>query len=182
MRDAIVQFGDEFPWHSLAFDGITQEAWHRLDWQNHLGYRDFARRMAKLCLGDVPYLRQREPNLRIQHTGNVAVPWHTDADFGHQAEEWNVYVPMTPITCNTQRLWIINEDEATVPVPVEVGGAYIFRGATVRHGNVPNMGATRYSFDFRLIAAADFEERPEATTVIHGVPFTAGPGGYWVVP
>jgi ectoine hydroxylase-related dioxygenase (phytanoyl-CoA dioxygenase family) len=116
-----------------------------------------------------PYLYQVEPNLRFHPPGGVVVPWHTDADFGHLPEEWNVWVPLTETTDDSQRLWV-QPPSYGQPARVPLGSALIFQGAILRHGNKVNTtDTTRVSFDFRLIAKKDYRDTG-AKTVKYGVP------------
>lgn len=166
-------------WHHEFELGIMQEAW-----------RAFVRRVARdFHVVEAPYLYQREPNLRIHPPGGVAVPWHTDADFGHLPEEWNVWVPLTEITDDSQRLWLRPTVGDTLPETVEwakgtelaphihPGSALIFRGATTEHGNQVNAtDTTRVSFDFRLIEKRHYRDTG-AVTVLYKVPLLLGT--YW---
>ena len=152
---------------------ITPAAWH--DHFGHPPYRtpyvDLVRRMAtEVFEPGEPYLYQAEPNLRIHPPGGVAVPWHTDADFGHLPEEWNIWTPLTATTHSSQRLHLQCEDGLIWAPHVRVGEALIFRGATLRHGNATNLTeTTRLSFDFRLLAVKDYRDTG-ARTVLYDVP------------
>ncbi len=171
----IVEIGyTPFSWMAT----FTPETWHHefseVDIMGE-AWRAFVRRVAREFVfpGGEPYLYQREPNLRIHPPGGTAVPWHTDADFGHLPEEWNVWVPLTETTDDSQRLWL-NHDYGRPGgiqvIPVPLGSAFLFRGATIQHGNLVNTtDTTRVSFDFRLIERTHYRDTG-ARTVLYGVP------------
>lgn len=177
-----------FPWSTIcARDPIS---WHALDWPTRWDYRTFCSLFAAYLFGDDEYLFQGEPNLRRHPPGGMAVPWHTDAEFGHLDEEVNVWVPLTETSDASQRLWLDigpqelvdgNKVEAHYVAPkVPIGWALIFPGAVTRHGNRTNKtGVTRQSFDFRLLRARDYRDRG-LKTVEYGVPLKVPE--YWQVP
>lgn len=145
-------------------------AWHARDWEHDAKYLELVRMTAQFCGLTTPFLFQREPNLRYHPPGGTAVPWHTDADFGHLEEEWNVWVPLTETTDDSQRLWIEGPDCWQRAVNVPLGSVLIFRGATTRHGNQLNStDIARHSFDFRLLAKEHYRDTG-AKTVLYGVP------------
>jgi hypothetical protein len=121
---------------------------------------------------NIQYYVQRVPNLRVQFPHNLAVgQWHRDADYGHQAEEINFWVPLTP-TVETNTIWI---DRA--PVLVQLGEVLQFDGATREHGNVINESErTRVSLDFRLLPVAWYRAGGET---INGI-MKFRVGEYWV--
>lgn len=168
-----------FDWSRLVHPGLTAERWHGRHWDTTPVYRWFVADAAKQVFGDdEEWYYQAEPNLRIQRPDDVAVPWHTDADFGHLPDEWNVWVPLTEIVDESQTIWL--DEGVPEPQMVKPGQALIFPGARTHHGNRPNTtNETRYSFDFRLIAKADFHDQ-DAKTVVYGVPLKLG--AYWRAP
>lgn len=142
-------------------------------------YMAMVRSLAPLVFEDAPYLYQREPNLRVQLPGETAVIWHTDAEKGHQKEIWNVWVPLTSMTDDSQRLWI-DEGHGLVPVRIQPGQAAIFRGGVLRHGNRPNATRqARVSLDFRLLARREYEDTGRRS-IRYGVPLSIGE--YWAEP
>lgn len=148
----------------------TPDKWHEFEWSRLSAYRKLTAYMADLLIGSgVPYYFQREPNLRIHPTGGTAVPWHTDADFGHLEAEWNVWIPLTEIEHSTQQIWLSTEEGLRYPPFVKLGYALCFRGAVVEHGNQTNLAAERRSFDFRLLASPNYKDRGHQT-VRYGVP------------
>jgi ectoine hydroxylase-related dioxygenase (phytanoyl-CoA dioxygenase family) len=161
---------------------LGPEEWHR-DWKQFFRsgiYQDFVHEMAVHVFDEgVSYLFQVEPNLRIHPPGGVCVPWHTDAEFGHLPEEWNVWVPLTETTNDSQRLWIDGYcKNCPCPMVVPFGSALIFHGAEVRHGNVVNTtDITRVSFDFRLLAKEHYRDTG-ARTVKYDIPLRVPE--YWV--
>lgn len=157
-------------------EGAFGGRWHEWPWGTDAGF--------DLIVGHALFnlptpdamLVQREPNLRVHPPGGKSVPWHTDADFGHLPEEWNVWVPLTEMTDDSQRLWI-KDETGTHPVDVPLGCAFVFHGATTRHGVIRNRtDATRYSFDFRLLPLADYRDQGKVS-VRYGVPLRLG--DYW---
>jgi hypothetical protein len=124
-----------------------------------------------------PYLYQIEPNLRIHPPGEACTPWHADEDFGHLIDEWNVWVPLTETTHDSQRLWVDWDGLAPGPMRIPLGSAFIFRGSVMKHGSIPNTtDTTRISFDFRLLAKKDYRDTG-AKTVKYGIPLRLG--DYW---
>ena len=168
-------------WGAMGRVATDPATWHAFDWASHPRYLELVDFAANICFGAASdFYFQAEPNLRIQAPGEVAVPWHTDADFGHQADEWNVWVPLTWIIDDTQRVWLSDSDsDGSGPwaPKVQLGEALIFRGATVTHGNHPNAtNKTRRSMDFRLIARECYVDTG-ARTVEYDMPMTVG--RYW---
>lgn len=158
--------------------GFDHDEWHAQFQRQpvQIAYRALVRVIAKVLYGPVPYLYQAEPNLRIHPPDGVAVPWHSDTDFGHLPEEWNIWVPLTATSDDTQRLWV-DPDGTPQPVHVPLTKAYVFPGR-MRHGNMVNTTeVARVSFDFRLLAR-DFYRDTGAKTVLYGVPLRLG--DYWL--
>lgn len=157
--------------------------WHlRLDWPNMFTYHALVEEMAFIIWPDrdMPYYFQGEPNLRIQPPDSECVPWHSDADFGHLAAEWNVWIPLTHIFDVSQMLWVEEGPWGRLPVEVKLGQAYIFPGAQWQHGNKMNTTEVeRRSFDFRLIAQHDFVDQ-KILTHRYAVPLSLGE--YWRTP
>lgn len=128
-------------------------------------YRDFLREQvlplfgADLCVQKVPTFRVAEP-------GGLAVSrWHTDAEFGHQAETVNFWVPLT-LARGTATVWTETGPGKGDYTPVNmVPGQYLeFSATTLRHGNKPNItGRTRVSFDFRVIPFASYQDAGSLT-------------------
>jgi ectoine hydroxylase-related dioxygenase (phytanoyl-CoA dioxygenase family) len=157
----------------------SSRMWHRHDWANDAFYRSLVMLMSVHVLeGErIPFLYQKEPNLRLHYPGEMCVPWHADADFGHNVWTWNVWIPLTEITEDSQRLWVWMGGTQAEPVTVPLGHAFIFRGAAMRHGNtVNNTDTTRVSFDFRLLDKRLYRDIG-AVTVRYGVPLRIG--DYW---
>jgi len=106
---------------------------------------------------------QREPNLRchLPGTGSLLTGKHRDADFYHQPNEVNVWLPVT-LAFGTNSVWSESApgrgDHA--PFEAEPGGAVLFWAAQCEHYTVPNeTGATRLSFDFRVVPRRLYRER-----------------------
>jgi hypothetical protein len=109
------------------------------------------------------YLVQRRPNLRIQFPKNRAVgEWHRDRDYGHQGEERNFWLPLTPVSVENC-VWI-KLAWSRFPMVVQPGQVLEFDGANLVHGNrVSQATTTRVSLDFRVLARASY--RPGPSTV-----------------
>ena len=91
--------------------------------------------------------------------------WHTDAEFGHQAETVNFWVPLT-LARGTATVWTETGPGKGDYTPVNmVPGQYLeFSATTLRHGNKPNItGRTRVSFDFRVIPFASYRDSGSLT-------------------
>lgn len=173
MRVVKVPWGrDVAKWYSHGH--VTAAQWHDRLWGEDPMYLGVVEWAARELAFERPYLYQREPNLRVHPPGGVAVPWHTDAEFGHLEEEWNVWVPLTETTDDSQRLWT-----GDFAVRVPLGSALLFHGAKVRHGNKVNTtDIARVSFDFRLLKLRDYRDT-KATSVLYGVPLRIPE--YWSV-
>ena len=143
----------------------TPEQWHAVNWSTSPFYRDLVQEMARhVFRPGVRFLFQREPNLRIHPVGGVAVPWHADRDFGHHPAEMNVWIPLTPMVDDTQRVWFEDDQGKPYCPDVDLGQALIFPGAVMEHGNrINTSGLERRSFDFRLVNAAHFTDRGKRT-------------------
>jgi hypothetical protein len=140
----------------------SPEVWHAMDWAHLYHYEILVEEMAFRIWpeGHTPYYFQIEPNLRIQPPGAECVPWHSDADFGHQPEEWNIWIPLTEITDVSQALWIEDGPWGKHPIVVNLDEAYVFPGAQWKHGNIANTtDVERRSLDFRLIRQCDFVDQ-----------------------
>ncbi|WP_116106025.1 hypothetical protein [Lewinella sp. IMCC34191] len=105
---------------------------------------------------DGPIYYQAKPSHRILFAD---VPgqsrFHRDADYGHDPNEINYWVPLTPAYA-TNTFWIESEVGQADYEPVEARpGEYVrFPGSTHAHGAKANdTGKSRVSFDFRVIPA-----------------------------
>ena len=157
----------------------TPGEWHAFGWSRFFFYRHLVSTFAGLLFPPgSEYLYQLEPNLRIHPVGGVAVPPHSDGDFGHHPAEMNVWIPMTELTDDSQRVWL-RENGGDVCHPVHLGQALIFPGASMYHWNLPNTATERRSFDFRLVDASWWADTG-AVTVEYGVPLSIGT--YWSGP
>ena len=102
--------------------------------------------------------------MRPQLSGSVPpCKPHCDADYFHDANEINYWVPLTRVGgCNS--LWSESAPGAGDYAPFEAGPgeAVRFYGNRCRHYTVPNDGGgVRVSFDFRVIPSALFEPPSE---------------------
>ena len=116
---------------------------------------------------------QSKPTFRVQLPNNIAVGgntgdskekygWHKDSDeeYNHPLTEKNFIVPLTN-SRDTASVYIEtypNSDKFK-PAKMNVGEVFNFCGAKCVHGNKPNItGASRVSFDFRVILKEDYDE------------------------
>lgn len=118
-------------------------------------YSRFVRDWVMPQFGNVPLLYQRKPILRVVLPGSVApTAMHADADYFHDANELNYWVPLTPCGGNNS-LWSESKPGAGdfAPFVARPGEAVRWYGNRCRHYTVPNPpdGAVRVSFDFRVI-------------------------------
>lgn len=123
-------------------------------------------------------LYQAIPNFRVHLPGNVATGnFHRDSDFGHQKEELNILVALTPMH-DENSVWVETERGKGdyTAARLSPGQALIFHGAVLSHGSLTNTtGVTRASFDARVLPREKFV--PGRVTVNQGVPFDIGK--YW---
>jgi hypothetical protein len=109
---------------------------------------------------------QKVPTFRVARPGGQAVSrWHTDAEFAHQLETVNFWVPLTRAQ-GTATVWTESEPGKGDYAPVDLDpGSYLeFSATRLRHGNKPNTtGRTRVSFDFRVIPLADYADTGSVT-------------------
>lgn len=167
--DVIIDLEHPEYWIQLARLRTTPAQWHAYNWRGSFLYRSLVLEVAGRLWDPVPdFCWQAEPNLRIHPPKGPGIEEHTDGDFGHLAEEWNCWVPLTELTDDSQRLWV--KGDIWAPVDCQPGQAYLFRGATTEHASVSNnTQTTRRSMDFRLIRAAAYEDRG-IKTIEYGVP------------
>lgn len=100
-------------------------------------------------------LYQREPNFRchLPGTGHLLVHKHRDADYYHQPNELNVWIPLTDCF-GSNTLWAESAPDKGDfrPFELRVGEMMLFWGSQCLHYTVPNeTDATRVSIDFRVI-------------------------------
>ena len=63
-------------------------------------YRQFIHSFVVPSLGNVPIFYQRKPILRVVLPGSVApTQFHCDADYFHDSNEINFWVPLTRVCC-----------------------------------------------------------------------------------
>jgi hypothetical protein len=159
------------PMHEWFYRGDETGSFNRLFLSI---YHQFMREFA----GPGAYLYQKVPSFRVHLPGNVATGnFHRDSDFGHQEEELNILVALTPMA-GENSVWVESERGRGdySPVTMDVGQALVFHGAVLSHGSLTNTtGKTRVSFDARILPRASY--RPGGTTINQGVPFAIG--GYW---
>ena len=145
-----------------------------------LCYREFLREVVLPLFPDAAeeggggLLYQREPNLRchLPGTGRQMVLRHCDADYFHQPNELNFWLPLTPCY-GTNTLWV--ESAAGRgdyrPVEIRVGQMLRFHGHQCDHFTLPNdTPHTRLSLDFRVVPQRHFLERYENSHHPNGRP------------
>jgi len=191
MEEMIVPLrpGEAEYWCAFARHHETPERWHQYNWRRSTFYKSLVGYIAEVLVileqrdhhrAFAPYYFQIEPNLRLQPPGERIVDWHSDAYYGHQPEEWNVWIPLMHLSDDSQRLWVDDTPAGPHPIDVPFGSAYLFPGAQWRHGNQINAtDVTRVSMDFRLISAQDFKDSGLAS-VKYGVKLSLGE--YWRAP
>ena len=135
------------------------------EYQAFLGvYRRFIHEWVVPQLGNVALLYQRKPILRVVLPDSVPpTAMHCDADYYHDANELNYWVPLTPVW-GTNSLW--SESAPGVgdfaPFVASAGEAVRFYGNRCRHYTLGNdSGGVRVSFDFRVIPFHLFEPPTE---------------------
>ena len=105
-------------------------------------------------LGQGALLYQRKPILRVVLPGSVPpTALHCDADYWHDANELNFWVPLSPVS-GTNSLWSESKPGKGDYAAFEAGPgqAVRFWGNRCRHYTLPNDSeCTRVSFDFRVI-------------------------------
>ena len=105
--------------------------------------------------GDREVLFQVKPNFRchVPGTGHLLVHKHRDADYHHQPNEVNFWLPLTPcFGANT--VWCESNPGAEDYAPFECNFGEVIRfwGHSCAHFTVPNdTDHTRVSIDFRII-------------------------------
>lgn len=130
--------------------------WHRLFYERFERLRDpyesFVQWWAHELFGAEPTWHQRTPTLRVSTPGRRSVlEYHTDADYGHQPGEVNVWVPLTDAYGSNS---IVVEGVAQT---VHYGEVLVFDAVRLVHGAMTNRtDHTRLSFDFRLIRKRDY--------------------------
>ena len=127
-----------------------------------------------------PLYFQREPTFRVIFPGEQAVGHsHHDAQYGHQAGELNVWVPLTRVW-GSNTLWCESAPGRGdfAPFEVEPGELVLFWGNQLEHHTLPNKtDSTRVSFDVR-VSSPTLRRRPRrAFAGINGQRFE--PGKYY---
>ncbi len=140
------------PHFRALYDGLQEErgeAFYDL-------YRRFLREVIRPQFGGDDIYYQARPSHRILFADTPgASRFHRDRDYGHQGYEVNYLVVQTP-AYGTNTMWLETAEGAEDYAPAELKlGEYIrFDGANLHHGAKQNeTGATRVSFDFRVIPA-----------------------------
>ena len=137
-------------------------------------------------LGQGALLYQRKPILRVVLPGSVPpTALHCDADYWHDANELNFWVPLTRVA-GANSLWSETEPGKGdfAPFVAAPGQLLRFYGNRCRHYTIANdSGAPRVSFDFRVIPSRLFTP-PSAMAERHSK-HTLNPGiskrGYYAL-
>jgi len=122
-------------------------------------YHRFLRDFVRLHLGSEVVLFEDSPNLRVHcpDAGRMVGP-HIDADYGHSGCEINFWLPLTD-SCDTATLWAESSPGRGDFHPFQTRNGQVVRffGNQCLHFSRENLsGATRISFDFRVIRLCDF--------------------------
>jgi ectoine hydroxylase-related dioxygenase (phytanoyl-CoA dioxygenase family) len=148
-------------WMERFYDNAGAEFWAT--------YAVTVAEFAKMFVKEA-WLYQARPSFRVQYPGSRTLEPHRDADYGHQLEEVNVWIPLVPLEPSTT-LRIADK-----PWPCAVGEALAFSGGATIHECPVNVSErTRVSFDFRLLAEAKL--RPDGWTEDGTRRFALG--GFW---
>ena len=119
---------------------------------------------------------QRYPTFRAHLPDNLEVgAFHKDRDYNHGVTEVNFWLPVTD-AYDTNTVWCESKEgeEDFQPINVYHGQYLIFNGANLTHGNKINRtGATRVSFDFRVVKKSEFKASGKKT-VSQGKKFEIG--------
>ena len=106
---------------------------------------------------------QAEPVFRVYLPGHLTVgPRHTDASYHTQPNELNFWVPLTA-AFGSNSLQVESRPGAAdfEPITCEFGTMFRFRGNACEHFTELNVsGATRVSFDFRVIRTQEIGNCP----------------------
>ena len=179
---------------TLAHDQCL--VFHRMYYQSPLMYKvleiyeDMIRNYIAPMFKDDVIVYQKRPTFRVQLPNNTAVQsdlggdpdkpgLHRDSDFNHPEGEINFWVPFTK-TLPDNTIWTESEvDKGDFhPVLTENGNMLRFYGNKVLHYNKINRcGATRVSFDFRVIPLSRYNKDMEVKRSVQtGRRFTVGEG------
>jgi len=123
-------------------------------------YREFCAEVILPLVGASSAYVQEPPTLRVHLAGQAQaqgkIGMHKDADYpGHCAAEVNFWLPVTQVG-GANSLFVESAEGRDDFRPLELcyGELYRFHGYSCRHHTVTNdTGATRVSFDFRVVPA-----------------------------
>ncbi len=126
-------------------------------------YRSFVAEVVSPLLGSPRLVYQSQPVFRVFLPHHLAVgPRHTDEAYHAQPNELNFWVPLTD--CYNSNSLLVESRPAAAdfePATGGVGSAYRFRGNQCEHYTELNVsGATRVSFDFRVIREQELDAHP----------------------
>ena len=169
---------------------------HRMYYQNPLMYKvlelyeDMIKNYIAPMFKEDVIVYQKRPTFRVQLPNNTAVPsdlggdptrpgLHCDSMFNHPPGEINFWVPFTK-TLPDNTVWTESEvDKGDFhPILTDNGNMLRFYGNQVMHYNhVNKCGATRVSFDFRVIPLSKYDPHGEVKRSVQtGRRFTVGEG------
>ncbi len=141
-------------------------------------YRRFVKHIQQTHFTDREVIYQTRPTFRVHAPNNIAVAkWHKDKSYNHSSNEINIFLPVTD-AYGTNTIWAESQEDKGdySPMNADYGEYYIWDGANLLHGNKQNTtGASRVSFDFRIIFAENFSG--EGTSVTHKMEMSLGK--YW---
>lgn len=152
--------------HRLFYDGFAAL---RPLYEDFLIHEILPRANEDLCV-------QAVPTFRVHYPGLTAVrEFHRDSDYFHQSGVLNYWVPLTR-AAGDSTVWVETGvgSDCFEPVDLDPGELLCFDAVALRHGNHPNTtGATRVSFDFRVIPRRRY--RPTGRhSVTNGTPLELG--------
>jgi hypothetical protein len=120
---------------------------------------------------------QKWPSFRVHLPNNVAVGgWHKDGDYHHPAGEINFILALTSMfESNTTITESLPGKMDFHQLELEPGQFVRFNGNECVHGNLPNKtGATRISFDFRVMLPENYDATHNLTSLSKGNKFLIG--------
>ncbi|KAL1522909.1 hypothetical protein AB1Y20_017874 [Prymnesium parvum] len=170
-----------------ARDAARKRARRSVTWEALLSlYRRFIEEVI-MREWRVDLLYQAVPVLRVVLPGSVApCKPHCDADYFHDANEVNYWLPLTPVW-GSNSLWAESSPGAADFAPFELcpGELMRFYGNRCHHFTLPNeTGASRVSIDFRVLPLhlhVPPAEREAHAAALMQTPHLLDAGGYYAV-
>ena len=160
---------------STVFHKLFYKSANKEDSDFYRIYKEFIYNEVTEEMGsDIIY--QKYPTFRTHLPNNLGVgAFHKDKDYNHGESEVNFWIPVTD-AWGTNTIWCESEEDLGDYEPIEVkhGQVLKFNGATLSHGNkINDTGATRVSFDFRVVKKSEFKSSGKET-ISQGKKFDIG--------